>query len=86
MYNICVPSGFYYYLNSMNIKLLPLVMVFFVGGCFNKKWKQKPEHVYLEEHHGECKIVRSYPSSKVWPVGGLKLVALVVFTMLWLLF
>jgi len=32
----------------MNIKLLPLVMVFFVGGCFNKKWKQKPEHVYLE--------------------------------------
>ena len=32
----------------MNIKLLLLVMVFFVGGCFNKKWKQKPDHVHLE--------------------------------------
>ncbi len=27
--------------------------------------------------------MRSYPSSKVWPAGGLKLVALVVFTILW---
>ena len=32
----------------MLIKLIPLIAVFFMGGCFNKKWKQKPDHVYLE--------------------------------------
>ena len=32
----------------MIIKFILLIAVFFMGGCFNKKWKQKPNHVYLE--------------------------------------